>query len=138
MAFSHENRFERTKATTQSAQYLRKGMSRAAKHLWYDYLAKYEPRFRRMEVIGDYTVDFFCYKAHLAIDILTPLSRPPEEQHAKQLALRAYSIRILYIKDTDILNNFLEVCATIHSAVLSLTSHHPTDRQAASSPQGEP
>ena len=101
-AMTQENRFERTKAYTQSAQHLRKGMSRAAKHLWYDFLANYDPRFRRTEVIGDYTVDFFCYKAHLAIDILSPLSRTPEEQYKKRLVLRAYAIRILYIKESDI------------------------------------
>ena len=129
MAMTQENRFERTKAQTLSAQHLRKGLSRAAKHLWYDYLSKYEPRFRRTEVIGDHTVDFFCYKAHWAIDILSPLSRSPEEQREKQLALRAYAIRILYIKEPDILNDFPGVCAQIHSVVQSLTSHHPSVTQ---------
>lgn len=128
ITMTQENRFERTKAQTQSAQHIRKGMSRAAKHLWYDFLSKYDPRFRRVEVIGDYTVDFFCYKAHLAIDILSPLSRPPEEQREKQLALRAYVIRILYINECDIFNDFPGVCAQIHQAVLSLTQLHPPGR----------
>ena len=45
-------------------------MSRGADHLWYDDLRKRSLRFRRMETIGRVSVDFFCSKALLAIDVL--------------------------------------------------------------------
>ena len=113
-----DNRFERTKANTRSAQYIRsEGTSREFKHLWYEFLSTYPIRFRRYEVIGDFTVDFFCYRARLAIDIRTPLTLPPEEQREKRLMLRQYDIEVFYIRQEDVWDHFDQICASIDAAV---------------------
>jgi very-short-patch-repair endonuclease len=141
--FMQENRFPRKEGSVEAARAQRKGMSRAAKHLWYDFLRRYPLRFRRQEIIGDYTVDFFCYKARMAVEVIGPLSPPAPMQTEKARFLRSLGIEILCFPAERIVNDFPGVCTAIDLAVRLLVPAgafppHPSVAQGDSSPQGEP
>jgi very-short-patch-repair endonuclease len=53
------------------SQELRKGKNatKQEKHLWYDFLRDYRPRFHRQVVIRSHIVDFYCPQAELVIEL---------------------------------------------------------------------
>ena len=51
------------------AKELRKNMTKEEKHLWYDFLRGYTPQFKRQKAIGNYILDFYCEKAHIAVEL---------------------------------------------------------------------
>ena len=51
------------------AKELRKNATPQENRLWYDFLSKHEVRFQRQKAIGNYIVDFYCYRAGLVIEI---------------------------------------------------------------------
>ena len=51
------------------AKRLRKEMTKEERHLWYDFLKSYPVQFKRQQPIGPYIVDFYCYKAKLAVEL---------------------------------------------------------------------
>ena len=53
----------------QRAQILRKNMTKEERHLWYDFLKAYPIQFKRQYPIGNYIVDFYCYKARLVVEL---------------------------------------------------------------------
>ena len=53
----------------QRAQTLRKNMTKEERHLWYDFLKAYPIQFKRQYPIGNYIVDFYCYKARLVVEL---------------------------------------------------------------------
>lgn len=52
-----------------NARYLRKNMTREEKHLWYDFLSTFKPRFQKQRAIGEYIADFYCHQKKLVIEI---------------------------------------------------------------------
>ena len=51
------------------AKALRQNATPQERHLWYDFLAKYEIRFQRQKAIDRFIADFYCHKAKLVIEI---------------------------------------------------------------------
>jgi very-short-patch-repair endonuclease len=51
------------------AKNLRKNATPQEKHLWYDFLSKYEVRFQRQKAIDNFIADFYCHQAKLIIEI---------------------------------------------------------------------
>ena len=56
-------------ALTGLAKTLRNHMTREERHLWYDFLRGYSPRFLRQKVIDGYIVDFYCHEARLVVEL---------------------------------------------------------------------
>ena len=54
---------------TKRAQELRKNATPQEQHLWYDFLHRYAPRFRRQVTIDRFIVDFYCASAKLVIEL---------------------------------------------------------------------
>ena len=52
------------------AKNLRKNATPQEKHLWYDFLSKYEIRFQRQKAIDNFIADFYCHKAKLIIELM--------------------------------------------------------------------
>ena len=57
------------KNNIQSAKALRKNATPQENHLWYDFLRQYEVRFQRQKAIGNYIVDFYCFRAKLVVEV---------------------------------------------------------------------
>ena len=51
------------------ARKLRHDMTKEERHLWYDFLRGYSPRFSRQKLIAPYILDFYCSTAALAVEL---------------------------------------------------------------------
>ena len=98
------------------ARMLRKNMTKEEKHLWYDFLRTYPVRFMRQRVIGKYIADFYCAEAKLVIEIDGSGHYTEEgEQYDKERTsfLGGYGIKVLRIKNLDVMQKFKNVCRYI-------------------------
>ena len=44
-------------------------MTKEERHLWYDFLKMYPVQFKRQYPIGNYIVDFYCFRAKLIVEL---------------------------------------------------------------------
>uniref|UniRef100_UPI004025C941 endonuclease domain-containing protein n=1 Tax=Gemmiger formicilis TaxID=745368 RepID=UPI004025C941 len=116
-------RLPRDKDVLENARALRKSMTREERHLWYDFLRGYSPRFVRQKVVGRYILDFYCDAAGLAIE----LDGSQHYEAAGQLHdaqrteyLESFGIRVLRFSNLDVMQHFEGVCRVIDNAVKSL------------------
>ena len=99
---------------------LRREMTKWEKHLWYDFLQKYPIRFQRQKSIGDYIVDFYCAKVHLAIE-LDGEYHNTEKQYSddtnRTLELNKLGIEVIRFNNSDLDSDFNRVCKQIDYVV---------------------
>ena len=104
----------------QRAQTLRKNMTKEERHLWYDFLKAYPIQFKRQYPIGNYIVDFYCYKARLVVELDGSQHCEPKaisyDQKRTQF-LQQKGLYILRISNLDVMKNFDGVCQNIDLAV---------------------
>ena len=104
----------------ERAQTLRKNMTKEERHLWYDFLKAYPIQFKRQYPIGNYIVDFYCYKARLVVELDGSQHCEPEaisyDQKRTQF-LRQKGLYILRISNLDVMKNFDGVCQNIDMTV---------------------
>jgi len=104
----------------RNSQKLRREMTKEERHLWYDCLRTYPVQFKRQQPIGNYIVDFYCFKAKLVVEL-------DGSQHCEPAAI-AYDSRrtafleekglyVLRVSNLDVMRNFSGVCENIHRAV---------------------
>jgi very-short-patch-repair endonuclease len=99
---------------------LRKNMTRQEKHLWYDFLRNYSAKFYRQRAIDWYIVDFYCAKAHLAIELDGGQHMENESREYDRLRtkiLEKYDVEVLRFTNTDIDKRFDAVCTVIDRTV---------------------
>ena len=102
------------------ARQLRKNMTHEEKHLWYDYLRRYPVKFVKQKIIGYYIVDFFCYKANLAIELdgeqhfIDPFI---EKDTERTRFLNGYGIMVIRIPNIWVDRYFGETCEFIDQVV---------------------
>ncbi|MBE6705227.1 MAG: endonuclease domain-containing protein [Ruminococcaceae bacterium] len=112
--------YKHNPALTEHAKRLRKNMTKEEKHLWYDYLKGHPERFQKQKILGRYIADFYCAKAGLVIEI-------DGEQHYEDDAiaydkrrtefLNKYGLEVIRILNSEINNNFFDVCEYIDEVV---------------------
>ena len=112
-------RLPRDKDVLENARALRKSMTREERHLWYDFLRGYSPRFVRQKVVGRYILDFYCDAAGLAIE----LDGSQHYEAAGQLHdaqrteyLEGFGIRVLRFSNRDVMQPFEGVCGVFYTA----------------------
>ena len=108
------------KQLTVFAQKLRKEMTQAEKHLWYQFLRSYPVQFRRQVTCGQYILDFYCSKAKLAIELDGSqhyTTEGKENDLFRTKYLNALGIYVLRIPNNLICGNFKEVCDMIDQTV---------------------
>ena len=101
---------------TPHAKELRKNMTKEERHLWYDFLRGYKPRFYRQKVLGNYIADFYCAEAKLVIELDGSQHFQPEDiekDAARTKALEEYGLHVLRIPNNEVSNNFRGVCEYI-------------------------
>lgn len=77
-------------------------------------------RFQRQKVIDDYIVDFYCCKANLVIELDGSGHFTTEQQKADKIRtemLKEYNLKVIRYYNSDIDNNFYEVCSDIDREV---------------------
>ncbi len=103
------------------ARSLRRNLTPEEAHLWYDFLASFQPRFRRQQIMGNYILDFYCSACKLAIEL-------DGSQHYEDVGLKddlqrtswleKQGIYVLRFINTDVKKNFAGVCQAIEREVL--------------------
>ncbi len=98
------------------AKDLRRNMTKQEKHLWYDFLRTYQPKFYRQRRIDHYIVDFYCSACRLVVEL--DGSQHYEEEGIRYDAMRtkafnAKGIEILRFSNLDVNSNFEGVCTMI-------------------------
>lgn len=98
------------------ARTLRREMTREERHLWYDFLRGYHPRFRRQEIIGSYIADFYCSSAKLVVELdgsqhFEDAGLQYDEQ--RTLYFQSLGICVLRFSNYDVLHHFEAVCTQI-------------------------
>jgi len=104
-----------------SARRLRANMTRQEKHLWYDFLSGYSPRFQRQKTISNFIVDFYCHEAKLVIELDggQHYSENGLGYDAQRTAiLESFGLSVLRVTNYDVDNNFAEACALIDSVII--------------------
>ena len=102
------------------ARNLRKNATPQEKHLWYDFLAKYEVRFQRQKAIDNFIADFYCHKAKLVIEI-DGSQHYTESGEQKDVfrteVLEGYDLKIIRFSNYQINTNFDGGCRYIDAVV---------------------
>lgn len=102
------------------AKGLRKNMTKEERHLWYDFLRDFRPRFQRQKVLGHYIVDFYCAEAGLVIEMDGSQHYDPAEMLKDQERtnfLKGYGLTVVRIPNNEANQNFRGVCEYIDAMV---------------------
>ena len=102
-------RLPRDKDVLENALALRKSMTREERHLRYDFLRGYSPRFVRQKVVGRYILDFYCDAAGLAIELDgSQHYEAAGQMHDAQRTeyLEGFGIRVLRFSNLDVMQHF--------------------------------
>ena len=105
---------------TKTAQKLRREATPWENKLWYEFLRNYEIPFHRQKVIDNYIVDFYCRKARLAIELDGSghyCNKQQTEDEKRTKRLNELGTEVLRFCNTDIDENFYEVCSVIDKHV---------------------
>ena len=111
---------------TPVARELRKNMTPAERHLWYDYLRKYPIRFLRQKVIDYYIADFYCHKAKLVIEVdgaghFEENAVEYDKRRTEHLNMKG--IKVIRFTNFEVMNGFDWVCNYIDKEVCIRLEH---------------
>lgn len=105
-----------------NSQMLRKNQTKEEGKLWHLFLSKYEVRFTRQKLIGNYIVDFYCHKARLVIELdgsqhYEEDNRVYDQKRTEYLS--KIGLKVLRFSNWDVNHNIREVCQMIDDEVKS-------------------
>ena len=106
------------------AKNLRKNATPQEKHLWYDFLSKYNVRFQRQKAIDGFIADFYCHEAKLVIEIDGSQHYTQEGKQKDEFRteiLEGYDLLVIRFTNEQISKNFRGVCEYIDITVKKLT-----------------
>lgn len=107
-------------AMKDRARKLRKNMTPQERHLWYDFLRGYPVKFYRQRSIDNFIVDFYCSRAHLAIEVDGSQHYTAgglEYDRQRSAILRQYGVKVVRFSNSDIDREFGTVCAFIDKII---------------------
>ncbi len=102
------------------ARNLRRRATRQEKHLWYDFLSKYEIRFQRQKAIDRFIADFYCHQAKLIIEIdgsQHNTNTGIQNDELRTEVLSEYGLKVIHIANRQVDDNFIGVCNYIDRIV---------------------
>ena len=105
------------------ARKLRHDMTKEERHLWYDFLRGYSPRFSRQKLVAPYIPDFYCSTAALAVELdggqhYEDAGKAYDER--RTVYLQQQGIQVLRFSNLDVIRNFDGVCFEIDAIVREL------------------
>ena len=95
-------------------------MTKEERHLWYDFLKAYPIQFKRQYPIGNYIVDFYCYRGRVVVELHAYQHCEPEAicyDEKRTQCLQQKGLCILRISNLDVMKNFDGVCQNIDMTV---------------------
>ena len=98
------------------ARQLRKEMTKEERHLWYDFLKEYPAKFYKQKIVGNYSLDFYCEKAKLAVELdgsqhYEEAGQKYDRQRTEYL--ESLGIKVLRFSNEDVRQNFRGACEAI-------------------------
>ncbi len=110
------------------ARTLRKEMTPEERKLWYLFLKDYPVRWYRQRIMGNFILDFYCAKAHLAVEVdgsqhYSEEGLSHDEERSRELL--KYRIKVLRYSNADINKRFETVCQDIHKHIEMITPQSP-------------
>ena len=117
---------------------MRRNMTKEERHLWFDYLRGYKPRFKRQRIVGNYILDFYCEQAKLAVEADGSQHYGDEGRWydaERDLYLLNQGIIVLRFSNRDIWERFEGVKIQIDEEVKKRW-HPPTTASRSPAPQG--
>ncbi len=100
----------------ERARAMRKNPTPAEQKLWVGFLRTFKPRFLRQRPIDNYIVDFYCAQLKLVIEIDGDIHFTDDGlayDQARSHILEGYGLKVMRFTNTEVLENFDAVCATI-------------------------
>ena len=116
---------ERNENLKQNARALRKGMTKEEILLWNNLLRRYQPRFHRQYVIGNYIVDFYCHQAGLVVELDGSQHYTPEKMEYDRKRTEYFKrqgLLVIRFSNLDVTRRFRDVCEEIHRNVEARTA----------------
>ena len=107
-------------AALHKAKKLRRNMMPQEKHLWYDFLAKYTPRFQRQKPVSGFIVDFYCASVYLAVELDGRQHRTDEGKYYdrdRSEILGRHGILVIRFDNEEVDRRFDWVCSRIDDCV---------------------
>jgi very-short-patch-repair endonuclease len=113
-----------TKEKLQRAKELRREMTPAEKLLWQEVRAKkLGVRFRRQQIIEGFIVDFYCHKSALVVEVDGDIhDLQQEEDVRREKALSALGLRIVKVRNDEVVRNLSTVLGKIRELVAKQVS----------------
>ena len=108
--------YKHSKSLVANARSLRKNLTKEERHLWYDFLRSYQPRFLRQKILGRYIVDFYCPAAKIVVELDGSQHYDPtgiKEDTERTAYLQNYNIQVIRIPNNEVMRNFPGVCEYI-------------------------
>jgi very-short-patch-repair endonuclease len=102
----------------RSAQYLRRKLTVPEARLWNRLRTRLpgQPVFRRQHPIGPYVLDFYCAKAHLAIEIdgiSHDMGDRPQHDEQRDAWLKKHGVTVMHIPAAELSRNIDEAADAI-------------------------
>lgn len=102
------------------ARILRKNMTPWERKLWYEFLRTYPVKFQRQKPIGNYIVDFYCFKAKLVVELdgshhYNINNKTKDKIRTERL--EEFNLTVIRIPNNEIDEDFYGVCEYIDSFV---------------------
>ena len=105
-----------SKEMISRARQLRHDMTKEERHLWYDFLRAYVPRFTRQKIVEPYILDFYCCAAGLAVELDGGQHYENDGKaydERRTAYLQQQGIQVLRFSNLDVMRNFDGVCRQI-------------------------
>ena len=100
-------------------------MTKEEAHLWYQFLCRYQPRFHRQYVIGNYIADFYCHQAKIVVELDGSQHCDPgkmEYDQNRTQYLQSQGLQVLRFSNLDVMRKFQSVCEMIDMTVKERTA----------------
>ncbi len=107
---------EYSKSVLSNAKTLRKNMTKEERHLWYDFLRSYNPKFLRQKIFGCYILDFYCARAKLVVELDGSqhyLEKGENYDKERTQYLESFGLLVLRFPNNMVFDNFRGVCEQI-------------------------
>ena len=119
---------KRNQKLTKKARALRKNATREESLLWNNFLRRYQPKFHRQYVIGNYIIDFYCHAAKLAVELDGSQHYNPEDKEYDKKRtdfLEGLGLKVIRFSNLDVTRRFQDVCEDIYRNVEARTTQGP-------------
>ena len=109
---------------------LRKSMTKQERRLWYEFLRDYPIKIYKQRSIDRFIVDFYCSRAHIAIEVDGGQHYSPDGMQydsERSAVLARYGVTVIRITNEDVDNRFTTVCEQLDKTIKAALNNEPLE-----------